>query len=83
MKRSEVYAAIDSERDYQDKVWQKPDHNHSATEYLVYINYYVQKGFVVVSTENGEQGALPILRKIAALSVAAMEEHGAELRKLL
>jgi hypothetical protein len=30
----------------------------------------------LVSTTNGDYSALPDLRKIAALAVAAMEEHG-------
>jgi hypothetical protein len=44
---------------------------------LVYIQHYVDLAFNRVSTEDGEQGALENLRKIAALAVAAMEEHGA------
>jgi hypothetical protein len=74
--REEVYRAIDGERDYQESRWERPKHNHSATEYLVYINHYVQKAFAAVSTEDGEGSALPNLRKIAALAVAAMEERG-------
>ncbi len=78
--RKEVYAAIDSEREYQDTVWQKPEHNHSATEYLVYIDHYVKQAFNKVSTENGEKNALTDLKKIAALAVAALEQHGVTFR---
>ena len=74
--REQVYDAIDDERDYQEQRWERPAHNHSATEYLVYIDHYVKKAFASVSTEENELGALDNLRKIAALAVAAMEEHG-------
>lgn len=79
-ERSEIYKLIDGERDYQERRWERPQHNHSATEYLVYIDHYVKLAFQRVSTENGEAGALENLRKIAALAVAAMEEHGAPAR---
>lgn len=75
--RKEVYDAIDSERNYQDEIWPRPKHIHSVTEYLVFIDHYVKIGMSKVSTQDGETGALPDLRKIAALAVAAMEENGA------
>jgi hypothetical protein len=74
---SEVYRRIDNERDYQNNRWPEPEHRHSATEYLVYIQHQVNVAFAKVSTENGETGALDQLMKIAALAVRAMEEHGA------
>lgn len=81
MERSQVYKAIDSERDFQERRWTRPAHNHSATEYLVYIDHYVRKAMEAVSTEDGEASALPCLRKIAALAVSAMEEHGVPFRQ--
>lgn len=80
MTRQEVYQLIDGERDYQESRWERPRHNHTATEYLVYINHYIQQAFARVSTEDGEEGALESLRKIAAIAVSAMEEHGAPAR---
>lgn len=77
MTRNEVYKLIDGEREYQERRWERPKHNHSATEYLVYVDHYVKTAFQRVSTQDGENGALECLRKIAALAVAAMEEHGA------
>ena len=73
--RREVYRVIDGERNYQE--WRWPGHKHSATEFLVYIDHYVKQGMLLVSTQNGESGALGQLRKIAALAVAAMEQNGA------
>lgn len=79
--REEVYKVIDGERDYQEKRWARPAHNHSNTEYLVYIQHYVNQAFTAVSTQDGDQATLSALRKIAALAVAAMEENGVEARK--
>lgn len=78
--RNEVYNAIDGERKYQEKRWERPAHNHSNTEYLVYIDHYVKQAFAAVSTQDGDVSTLPALRKIAALAVAAMEENGVEFR---
>lgn len=80
LTRKEVYEIIDGEREYQETRWVRPQHNHSATEYLVYIDHYLKKALARVSIEEGEDGALENLRKIAALAVAAMEEHGAPRR---
>ena len=70
-----VFYAIKGEREYQEQ--HRPDHrSRSLTEYLVYINHYVNKAFDVVSVEDGEDFARASLRKIAALAAAALEEHG-------
>jgi hypothetical protein len=78
--RKTVYRVIDSERDYQEQRWKRPEHNHSNTEYLVYIDHYVKQAFAAVSTQDGDRATLSALRKIAALAVAAMEENGVEYR---
>jgi hypothetical protein len=76
--RKEIYAAIDGERNYQDERW--PGHRHSVTEFLVYINRYVLIGMEKMSKADNDNEALPELRKIAALAVAAMEENGVQFR---
>jgi hypothetical protein len=83
VSRDEVFKLIDGERVYQDGKWPKPKHAHSPQEYLSYIETYAEQGRVTGSMEDNET-AIPkqqvILRKIAALAVAAMEEHGAPAR---
>jgi len=79
--RETVFQAINDERDYQEQKWARPAHNHSNTEYLVFINYYVQQAFTAVSTQEDDSATKSALRKIAALAVAAMEENGVETRK--
>lgn len=86
--RQEVYAALDSEREYQNKRWGvTPDsttgHNpHSVTEWLTYMHTYVSKGLEIATMSSKQddpesRAALEFVRKVAALGVVAMEEHGA------
>lgn len=77
--RKVVYDAIDGERAYQDYRW--PGHKHSNTEFLVYIQHYVNEAFKAASTTDEYGDAeRDALRKIAALAVAAMEENGVKPR---
>lgn len=81
--RYQVVQAIGSERDYQNKRW--AGHSHTSTEYLVYIEHYLniakQKASTLDFTEDVNHDAmLSDVRKIAALAVACMEEHGAPQR---
>ena len=86
--RGEVYSAIDSERSYQDGRWNCSTTStcgrHSVTEFLVFMNDYVEEALHFLS-RNGEpeasQKALDIVRKVATLGVACMEQHGAPTRK--
>lgn len=84
--RSEVYAAIDSERDYQQAVAAKAhgdpsnDYSKSLENFALYIDDYVRELKTQLSRTWGPDaydGALATTRKIAALAVAAMEVHGA------
>lgn len=74
--RQEVYSAINRERDYQEAKWSRPAHNHTVTEYLVYIQHQLDLARTKVSTMEDDGDARAELRKIAALCVSAMEEHG-------
>lgn len=87
--RSEVYAAIDSERDFQialvDAAHDDPAEPLKSLEsFNTYIAHYQQELNKTLSTVWGPEcyeKALPIIRKIAALSVAAMERFGAPERE--
>lgn len=87
--RSEVYKAIDSERDYQEVRWgpDKTDtgHKHSILEWLVYMQDYIAEALHIESrmaTRDADKLALENIRKVVALGVVAMEQHGAPLRKM-
>lgn len=81
--RDEVYQALDSERTYQNDRWADgANHNpHSITEWLTYMRVYAEEGLRIVSTSSDEQGGLPFARKVAALGVVCMEQHGAPRRE--
>lgn len=77
--RNDVYAAINGERDYQEARWVH-GHNHSIGDWLCYLKTYIGKAETAVTFFDGTpgDGADPrhVLRKIAALGVAAMEDVG-------
>lgn len=81
MLRSEVYNIIDTERDYQNKKWTD---NHSVEEYLFYIEDYLNEARHLLSRNNSrivKENALEIVRKITALGVSCLEEHGCKKRE--
>jgi hypothetical protein len=80
--RTEVYHAIDTERDYQDAKWGPTESTglHSITEFLVFIRDYTNEALHIESRESmttADPKALDAIRKVAGLAVACMEQHGA------
>lgn len=82
--RPEVYAAIDTEREYQNRLG--PDRRepreepHSVGDYLTMLRVYVDRAFVAWTDNPGTDAAMNVIRKIAGIAVRAMEEHGAPKR---
>ena len=88
LARAAVYAAIDSERDYQDSRWgdtlsgDRPgDGSRTVDEFALYIQGYTSDLVQYASHFGPEEEKLNIIRKIAGLAVACMEQHGAPLRE--
>lgn len=83
-QRSEVYAAIDGERDYQDRheICRENRDSKSVGDYLTLIRVYSAKADVAYYDNIGDSAALDVLRKIAAIAVLCMEDHGAPRRHL-
>lgn len=77
--RSEVYEAIDGERDYQDAKWGLPN-VRTVGEFALYISVWADKLRTLSATELVSVEHLDLVRKIGALSVACMEQHGAPYR---
>jgi hypothetical protein len=77
--RAEVYAAIDTEREYQDKLGadRTDGSQHSVGDYTVMLNFYVQRLNNEWTMNPGTDEALKIMRKIAGIAVHCMEDHGA------
>lgn len=85
--REEVYRAIDTERTYQDSKWgntlsgNRPgDGSRTTDEFALYILGYSHKLLDNASTFANTEDKLEIVRKIAGLCVACMEQHGAPKR---
>jgi hypothetical protein len=83
--RNTVYAAIDSEREYQDRVWSENAPTDprplSIGKDILLIEEYVTKARLAWSKEmRPELGALEQIRKIAGIAVRCMENHGAPKR---
>lgn len=82
--RTEVYAAIDGERDYQDMRLARdgstsPEGIHSPEEYLLYMESYLNEAKEVASRVWGPEcrpAILDIVRKVTALGVVCMEQNG-------
>ena len=85
--RNEVYAAIDSEREYQQARWNPSTTTsggiHSFSEWIAYMEDYLVEAKHILARE-ARQNSYPkvehIMRKVTAMGVAAMEQLGAPLR---
>ena len=83
MERKNVYAAIDSEREYQDEKWADFDdvNNHPA-DWLLYIEKHLAKAKDALYNSHDMVSFNNEVRKIAGLSVACGERHGMPIREV-
>lgn len=86
--REQVYAVLDGEREYQDRRWNvnttPTEGQHTVTEWLVYMQDYVREAMTQVTRAADPAAsrlALNTIRKITAMGVACMEQHGAPERQ--
>lgn len=82
--RRDVYKAIDSERTYQNEHW--GDRTHTVTEYILYLEHHLELARRLASTKDltvaiDHKAVMDCIRKVTALGVVAMEEHGAPHRE--
>ncbi len=87
IERGKVYQAINSERDYQDRKWgntlsggRPGNGDRSVDEFALYVAGYTNDLVEAASHSGNQLAKLDIIRKIAGLCVACMEQHGAPLR---
>jgi len=85
--KPEVIEALVSERDYQKEKWGRsassgrPGHGErSIDEYVLYIVEYAAQLQHAAATYLNPTTKLEAVRKVTALGVACMEEHGAPRR---
>jgi hypothetical protein len=87
--RAEVYHAIDTERDYQDALWNQDialgKGAHSIEEWIVYLEDYLGEAKHFLSrmpAATARMHTMPLIRKVAAMAVCCMEQHGAPVRDM-
>lgn len=87
MTREEVYALINGEREYQERTGEERGwgggegaSNHSVGDFLVMLDVYCQRAKDAWASNTGDEAALDMVRKVAGISVACMEKHGAPAR---
>jgi hypothetical protein len=76
--RQAIFEALSDERDYQDQRWGDPD-GAGAREldsFVLYILSYAHKTADLAGVSDSYEERLDLIRKTAALCVAAMEQHG-------
>lgn len=86
ISRTEVFAAIEKERAYQDQTY-RPDETLSSgqtrqtrdldvTPHLVLLDLYIQRAKAAWNVKGTNEPALKEILKIAAIAVRAMERAG-------
>jgi hypothetical protein len=81
--RVDVYAAIDTEREYQVARWNRPTPDRTIDEWAMYFEVYSRQLCDLAAHTNDDERVsekLSSVRKIAAMCVACMEQHGAPKR---
>ena len=84
----EVAAAVASEREYQDDIWNDETTasggKHDVSAWLTFMRSYLREAEDQVSRNpepEGSELALHTIRKITAMGFACMEQHGAPMRE--
>lgn len=80
--RERAFDLINGERDYQANRWNEDttasENSHTPTEWLVYIQNYLNIAMVAASTQGeleANEAVMDNLRKIGAMCIAAMEQN--------
>lgn len=82
--RAIVYRVIDSERHYQNNlgVDRSDGVDRTVGDYLTMLDCYLRKAKDQWTNNPGNLEALHEIRKVAAIAVRCMEEHGAPSREV-
>jgi len=86
--RTEIFAAIEGERLYQDSRWNPETTSsggkHDLGAWILFMEDYLQEARSQISRGADPAAsdlALHTLRKVVTMGVAAMEQHGVRFRK--
>jgi len=85
-EQAAAFEAILSEREYQDMRQERDAGQtfHSVEDFLLFMQHYMTKTIAVASETWGPDAkpkTLDMMRKVVALGVACMEQHGAPRRE--
>ena len=76
-RREAVFGAITEERDHQDRKWGTvEDHPHEVGSWLTIMDQLLEDAKRAWMSRRGDHGALDEIRKVAAVAVACMDQHG-------
>lgn len=82
MRRVAAYKAIDTERDYQERL--PPERtdgsSKSVGDYLTMLDFYLIEAKHAFVKNPGTVEVMDVMRKVAGIAVKCMEEHGAYAR---
>ena len=74
ISRADVYKAIDTEREYQDKKWVfYDDSDWAVNDWVVFIKRYLKE---INEWTGHKREQMDAMRKVAALAVCSMEYNG-------
>ncbi len=76
--RTEVYEAIDSERDYQISKWGTLDDRNNIADFIAYMQNYLDRARAANNPDSPAE-SIRLIRQVSALGVACMEKFGAPL----
>lgn len=86
MTRDDVFKAINTERDYQQRRWGHRqangvfvEHVHTTHAYVLFMQDYLEEARKILSRNEEPQcweEVLGTLRKVVTLGVACFEQHG-------
>jgi hypothetical protein len=77
IRRDQVFAAVDSERIYQELKWGKlEEHPQSVGAYLTLMRVHLADAEAAWARSSGDAMALDRLRRVLAIGVACGEQHG-------
>ena len=81
MTRDKVYAAVDTERDFQDRKWGTIEqHPHEVGAWIALMESLLAHARDAWAGNPDDREALKGIRKVVAVGVACGEQHGMQCR---
>ena len=73
-----VLSAVHDERVFQNRKWGSvTDHPHEVGGYLTIMRKLLTDAEAAWASSRGDEGSLDEIRKVVAVGIACMEQHGA------